>query len=294
MSDLKIDAELREWIAPLSTDEYMHLESSILAEGCRDPLVAWSGYLLDGHNRYEICQKHGLQFSTVEKTGLKTKDDVKIWMLENQLSRRNVTDFARVEIMLKLKPMLDARAKERQLSGLKVGDSPVEPNSAQQENKRTVEEIAHKSGVGKSTVQAVEKIIQKATPEVINQARTGVISINAAANTFGAGKMPKQKNESNPAPSNQMSPELNAGEFSPSDEEIAQSIKDEQVQLDYIKDLLANEDDPLTKALSEIKMLRNQVRVSTLIADGLNSEKTLLIRTVKSLQAKLRKLEAAV
>lgn len=38
------------------------LERSILAEGCRDALVLWGDVLVDGHNRYGICQKHGLPF----------------------------------------------------------------------------------------------------------------------------------------------------------------------------------------------------------------------------------------
>lgn len=183
---LKIDDELKGYIPRLSEEEYSLLEESILSEGCRDPIVTWSSWILDGHNRYEICNKHNIPFTTVEKTGLKTKDDVKIWMIRNQMGRRNLTDFQRTELALKLKPLLERKAKENQVANLKKGaESPVLQNSAKRENDRinTTEEIAKSAGVSRDTVQKVQKVLSKAEPEIIEKARSGEISINAAAKT---------------------------------------------------------------------------------------------------------------
>ena len=58
--NLTIDPEFKNLIPPLTSEEYAGLEESILAEGCRDSLVAWHGILIDGHNRYEICEKYGI------------------------------------------------------------------------------------------------------------------------------------------------------------------------------------------------------------------------------------------
>jgi hypothetical protein len=33
-----------------------------LLGGCRDALVLWGDVLVDGHNRYGICTKHGIAF----------------------------------------------------------------------------------------------------------------------------------------------------------------------------------------------------------------------------------------
>jgi ParB-like chromosome segregation protein Spo0J len=178
MTELQIDPELKAWIDPLSPDEYSLLEASILQDGCRDPLVVSAGYLLDGHNRYEICQKHGIEFSTFEKAGLSTKVDVKIWMIQNQMGKRNATDFARTALALKLKPLLEQRARERMQAGK------VDPtqNSAEGAGE-TRQAVAKVAGVSHDTVRKVEKIIEKATAEVIEQVRTGEISINAAAKT---------------------------------------------------------------------------------------------------------------
>ena len=46
--------------------------------------------LLDGHNRYALCTKHGLSYDTAT-TSLPDLDAAKAWMLKHQLGRRNLT-----------------------------------------------------------------------------------------------------------------------------------------------------------------------------------------------------------
>ena len=60
MTTITVNEELKAYIDPLTSDEYAALERSLLAEGCRDALVLWGDLLIDGHNRYGICQKHGI------------------------------------------------------------------------------------------------------------------------------------------------------------------------------------------------------------------------------------------
>ena len=85
----RVDAEFKALIPPLSTEEYDQLEANILAEGCRDALVVWNSLLLDGHNRFAICQKHDLPFAT---TALEFADRQSAfnWIINNQLGRRNL------------------------------------------------------------------------------------------------------------------------------------------------------------------------------------------------------------
>jgi hypothetical protein len=56
VKDVKIDPEFRALVFPLTEAELTGLEESLLAEGCRDALVTWRGFLLDGHHRLEICR----------------------------------------------------------------------------------------------------------------------------------------------------------------------------------------------------------------------------------------------
>ncbi|MBV8623468.1 MAG: hypothetical protein JO174_08285, partial [Herbaspirillum sp.] len=90
--NIVINEELQKYIDPLTPNEYAALERSLLAEGCRDALVLWGDVLIDGHNRYEICSKYDLPYKTVQNDSFKSLDDVLLWMIDNQLGRRSVSD----------------------------------------------------------------------------------------------------------------------------------------------------------------------------------------------------------
>ena len=102
---LKIEPEFQELIPPLTAEEYKQLEDNIIKEGCRDALVVWNGYIVDGHNRYEICQRHGVEFKTVEHT-FTGKEEAKIWIIDNQNGRRNLTDGWKYELKQERKRLL--------------------------------------------------------------------------------------------------------------------------------------------------------------------------------------------
>ena len=79
---MEIDNEFRNYIRPLSAEEFEKLKTSVLAEGIRDPLVTWQGILLDGYHRYKIAQESGLEYKTVE-VELPDRDAAKEWILVN-------------------------------------------------------------------------------------------------------------------------------------------------------------------------------------------------------------------
>src|SRR5262245_21605584 len=89
---ITIHPELRSLIPALTPEEYTQLEANIRADGCHDPLMVWQEEqtLLDGHHRYEICERHGLLYTTLELS-LPDLDAAKAWMIDNQLGRRNLT-----------------------------------------------------------------------------------------------------------------------------------------------------------------------------------------------------------
>lgn len=94
-SSITVLKVLKDFILPLSKEEFNILEQSILSDGCRDPLIVWqkpdgTNILVDGHNRFRICQKHGLPYK-IKKLGFSDMDQVKDWMLDNQMGRRNLT-----------------------------------------------------------------------------------------------------------------------------------------------------------------------------------------------------------
>ena len=110
--NITVSPELKAYIDPLTPDEYAALERSILAEGCRDALVLWGETLVDGHNRYGICQKHGLPFQTVQNTRFQSMDDVHLWMIDQHLGRRSVSDFQRGVLALRKREILAERRSQ--------------------------------------------------------------------------------------------------------------------------------------------------------------------------------------
>jgi len=90
MQEIIIDEEFKFLLPPLDKTTYTWLEENILQHGCREPLVLWEGILIDGHNRYEISKKHDVPFKTVSME-FDSREDVVIWMISTQVSRRNLT-----------------------------------------------------------------------------------------------------------------------------------------------------------------------------------------------------------
>ncbi len=175
MIPFAIDPEFRDLIPPLTDDERAGLEASIIAHGgARDPLVVWSGLLLDGHNRYAICATNDLQFDTVApKEELADRDAATLWIIRNQLGRRNLQPFVKIELEYKAAPALERQARARMLAGAK------DPRTTLSEG-RVREQIAESVGVGQVTVDKARSLIADA-PEAIKAAlRTGDMSIHAA------------------------------------------------------------------------------------------------------------------
>jgi len=91
---LRIDPQFKNLISPLKTKEYLQLEENILADGCRDPIIVWKDYIIDGHNRYEICMRHQIPFA-VEEMSFVCREDAIVWICANQLGRRNISEETR-------------------------------------------------------------------------------------------------------------------------------------------------------------------------------------------------------
>ncbi|HEU4374230.1 MAG TPA: hypothetical protein VFS02_12110 [Telluria sp.] len=178
--NITINEELRSFIDPLTANESAALERSLLAEGCRDALVLWGDVLIDGHNRYEICTRHGIEFRTVQNTTFSSIDDVMLWMIDNHLARRSVSDFQRGVMALRKKDIVTARAAQR--AGEPEPAEPAAAAAAEPPPWNTREDVAKAARVSSNTISQIERIQKAATPQLVEAVRSGTISINAAAN----------------------------------------------------------------------------------------------------------------
>jgi len=211
--ELKINEEFKNLIPPLTEEELKGLETSLKAEGCRDPIVVLEdGAIIDGHNRYTMCQEHNIEFKTLVNTELKDDLDVKLWMINNQFSRRNLPTETRLALAYQFKGLEEekAKAKARQLGNLKqftevkteetsqstdsalvhtreeldtveeANDLPASAPVHTPEEKtkgRTLEAIAKMAGVSARTADQYDKIQRKGTDEQKEEVASGEASI---------------------------------------------------------------------------------------------------------------------
>ena len=180
--DIVVNEELKAYIDPLTTEEHEALERSILAEGCRDALVLWGDVLVDGHNRYAICQKHGLPFQTVQNTRFQSMEDVYLWMIDQHLGRRSVSDFQRGVLALRKREIVAARRAQPAVpSPAPEAAAPEAARPAVADPLDSREALAKAARLSSSQVVMIEKIQKQAAPEVVAAVKAGDISINAAA-----------------------------------------------------------------------------------------------------------------
>jgi hypothetical protein len=188
---LRIDPEIHALIPPLLKEEREHLRESLLRDGCRDRIVAWDeeDVLLDGHNRQELCEELGIGYG-IKRMSFPNRNAALAWVITNQFGRRNLSAMQRVNLALKLEPLIAAEATVRMKSG-----NPV-VNSRQG---RTDEILAETAGVSGDTIRKGRKINGHAAPEIQAMATRGEVSINAAAKVAELPKAEQKRIASNGA-----------------------------------------------------------------------------------------------
>jgi N6-adenosine-specific RNA methylase IME4 len=172
METIIVNGEFKKLIPLLSEDEFENLERSILEEGCRDALVLWGDVLVDGHNRYDICCKHNLPFKTIRKV-FSDESDVKVWMIDNQLARRNLPEFVRFELLSSRKAVLLQKGKEKMVSTLKQGQEAPGLSNVDKAGHNTRDVLA--SGLNWSTgkLAMAEVVLKQASEEQKTKLRQG-------------------------------------------------------------------------------------------------------------------------
>ncbi|MCK8495365.1 hypothetical protein M0L20_26100 [Spirosoma sp. RP8] len=159
-ANITVLAEFKELIPPLQNIEYEQLKTNILKEGCREPLLIWQttqgtvdgsidttpiNVLIDGHNRFEICTQHNLNFK-ITLHDFATTQAVRDFMIDNQLGRRNLTP----EQMSYLRGL--KYRNERQIAGRPIQEAttPLEAKNGQGE--RTRDKLAKQFNVSPRTI----------------------------------------------------------------------------------------------------------------------------------------------
>lgn len=186
--DIKIDKEFQELLPVLTIDEYEKLEQDILKYGILDPIKVWQNptskewVIIDGHNRYSILQKHideidrlynpWTHFKIMYESELKNREEVKQWMLEQQLGRRNLSDADRYDIVQKFKEVIEVKAKNNLSDGGKGLSNLTKVN--------TRKEMAKQVGISEGSYHKLDKVMKSSNEEIKEKLRKKEVSIDKA------------------------------------------------------------------------------------------------------------------
>jgi DNA modification methylase len=177
MQNLEIKEEFKKLIPPLSKEEYNQLQTNCLNEGIREAILTWNGFIIDGHNRYEIAKRWDLDFRTESKS-FKDENEVREWMILNQFGRRNLSNYQRSVLALQLEDVFKEKAKENQ-----GNRTDIKQKSAESKPIETRKELAKVANVSHDTIAKVKYIQKNASTEVLDKLNNGTMSINEAYKT---------------------------------------------------------------------------------------------------------------
>ncbi len=167
-------SEMEELLPPLIVEQFSALERDILENGYYSPIIInEERIIIDGHNRFRICEKHGLPFKML-MFSFRDLLEAKQWALDTQQSRRNLSLWELGQIALKLKPELEARAKSSQ--GRRTDLSMNSPKCYGPIDTR--KEMAQTVGIGEQTMGRIAQLTDRA-PQVLKDALSSKeISVN--------------------------------------------------------------------------------------------------------------------
>jgi N6-adenosine-specific RNA methylase IME4 len=177
---IQIKEEFKKLIPVLTEEEFKQLEDNCLADGIREKIITWNGFIIDGHNRYEIATRWNLEYQTKSKK-FDSEDDVKIWMITNQLGRRNLEIFVRYELEKELKKTLLKQGKLKQIQTLKKGvETPDLSLNDKTETHNTQKIIAKKLDKSTGWVAMADVVSAKAPEKIKEKLRSGEMAVTTA------------------------------------------------------------------------------------------------------------------
>lgn len=178
--NMQINKTFKSLIPDLTVEEFQQLEQNCINEGIRDKIITWNGFIIDGHNRFQIAEKHNLKFETIAKD-FENESEVCAWIIRNQFGRRNLSTYTRSVLALELEKFIRPIAKENIIRGaLNSNEVGLQKSAKAVVPIDTREEISKVAKVSHDTIAKVKVIEQKATPETKERLHKGDITINRA------------------------------------------------------------------------------------------------------------------
>ena len=185
-----IDPEFKSLFSEMPPEQYAELKASIDKEGIRDDLVVgeWEGksILLDGHTRDRICDDLKIKDIPICRLSFPGRHEAKMWVLQNQFTRRNMTPFQRIEVALQFEDHYAKQAKENRERGVSLNSS---------KGIVVVEEIAKLAKTSPDTVKKVKKILKRESVPKIAEAINALRRDDDGVSIHGVSEMIRKIDE---------------------------------------------------------------------------------------------------
>ena len=166
--------EMEQLLPPLSAGQLSSLESDILENGCYNPIIVNEDMVIvDGHNRFRICEKHGLPYRMLVFSFADLLE-AKQWALDTQKGRRNLDKWELGQIALKLKPEIEAKARANQ--GSRTDLSVNSPKGYTPTSTR--KEMAQVVGIGEQAMGRIAQLTKNAPPSLKGALESKKVSVN--------------------------------------------------------------------------------------------------------------------
>lgn len=184
--------EMAELLPPLTGEQLAALEADILKNGCYSPVIVNEDMVvIDGHNRQRLCEQHGLPYQ-MAVFSFEDMLEAKQWALDTQKGRRNLDKWELGKIALRLKPDIEARARENM--GTRTDLSATLPKGSEPVDTRR--ELADAVGLGERTMGKVMQIDEHAPAAVKEALDSGDLSINQGYNiTRQVRELPEEQRD---------------------------------------------------------------------------------------------------
>lgn len=185
-SNLTISQEFKSLITSLSYSEFGQLTNSIKENGCISPIIVWGSQntIVDGHNRYEICTKLNIHYD-VSNLEFNSESEAKIWIIKNQFGRRNLSNYEKSILALKMNDIIEEEALKKRDSCLKQNvetDNQISDRMKVKIEINTNKTLSRIAGVSHDTIARVKKIEQCADKETKKLLLSEKKSINQVYN----------------------------------------------------------------------------------------------------------------
>lgn len=194
--------ELKSYLPFADKDLFENLKEDIKQNGLNDPILYITTpngqkLVVEGHTRLSALISLNKKQALAKELKIKfhNLDEIKLWMVKNQFTRRNLSNVEKIQLAFLSKPTIEKLAKENlSKAGKAFSKSKVEETNKEEIEKiDTYAEIAKIANISRTSVVNYSRVLANANENVITNLNKGAISIGSAL-----ASIKKQKEEIKP------------------------------------------------------------------------------------------------